>query len=119
MEADEWRVELGGPDAEAAQGPIVNMTTSSHNQRMKQVRIADLKARLSEYLRAVRAGESIAVLDRDTPVAQIIPVREPRALRVRKPASGSPPLHRIKVPKRPRLHVDIVDLLLEERQGQR
>ena len=53
---------------------------------MKQVRIADLKARLSEYLRAVRAGESIAVLDRDTPIAQLIPIRESRALRIQKPA---------------------------------
>jgi len=67
----------------------------------------------------VRAGESIAVLDRDTPVAQLIPVRDPRALRVRKPAAGSPPLYRIKVPKRARLNVDIVELLLEERQGHR
>ncbi|MGB7218319.1 MAG: type II toxin-antitoxin system prevent-host-death family antitoxin [Vicinamibacterales bacterium] len=86
---------------------------------MTQVRIADLKARLSEYLRAVRGGESIAVLDRDTPIAQLIPVRDPRALRVRKPAPGAVPLHRIKVPKRARLPVDIVALLLEERQGQR
>jgi prevent-host-death family protein len=95
------------------------MTTSGHNWTMKQVRIADLKARLSEHLRAVRAGESIAVLDRDTPIAQLIPIREPRTLRVRKPAPGSPPPHRIKVPKRAPLEVDIVELLLEERQGQR
>ena len=86
---------------------------------MKQVRIADLKARLSEYLRAVRGGESIAVLDRDTPVAQLIPVSELRALRVRKPPPGSLPPHRVKVPKRARLDVDIVQLLLEERQGHR
>ena len=86
---------------------------------MKQVRIADLKARLSEYLRAVRGGESIAVLDRDTPVAQLIPVREARALRVRKPAPGSLPPCRVKVPKRARLNVDIAELLLEERQGHR
>src|SRR4029079_15332563 len=42
---------------------------------MKSVRIAELKSRLSEYLRAVRRGETIAVLDRETPVAQIVPVR--------------------------------------------
>jgi len=86
---------------------------------MQQVRIADLKARLSEYLRAVRAGQSLAVLDRDTPVAQLIPIREARALRVQKPSPGAPPLHRIKVPKRARLNVDIVALLLDERQGHR
>ena len=95
------------------------MTTSSHNSIMKQVRIAELKARLSEYLRAVRAGESIAVLDRDTQIAQIVPVRERSALRVRKPARGAPPLNRVPVPKRAKLNVDVVELLLEERQGYR
>ena len=86
---------------------------------MKQVRIAELKARLSEYLRAVRGGETIAVLDRETPVAQIVPVRARTALRVRKPAPGAPPPHRVKVPKRAKLDVDVVQLLLEERQGLR
>jgi len=50
---------------------------------MKSVRIAELKSRLSEHLRAVRNGETIAVLDRETPVAQIVPVRERVALRIR------------------------------------
>jgi prevent-host-death family protein len=86
---------------------------------MKQVRIAELKARLSEYLRAVRRGESIAVLDRETPVAQIVPVPERLALRVRKPAPGTPPPNRVPLPKPAKLNVDIVQLLLEERQGHR
>jgi prevent-host-death family protein len=86
---------------------------------MKQVRIADLKARLSEYLRAVRRGETIAVLDRDTPVAQIIPIRDRAALRVRKPASDAPPPNRVRLPKPAKLNVDIVEFLLEERQGHR
>jgi prevent-host-death family protein len=86
---------------------------------MKQVRIADLKARLSEYLRAVRRGESIAVLDRDTPVAQIVPVRDRLSLRVRKPAPGTPAPNRVRRPKSAELDLDIVDLLLEERQGNR
>lgn len=86
---------------------------------MRQVRIAELKARLSEFLRAVRGGESITVLDRDTPIAQLIPVRERSALRVRKPARGTLPLNRVPVPKRAKLSVDVVQLLLEERQGHR
>ena len=86
---------------------------------MKQVRIADLKARLSEYLRAVRRGETIAVLDRETPIAQIIPVRDRAALRVRKPAPGTPAPNRVKLPKPAKLNVDIVQLLLDERQGSR
>jgi prevent-host-death family protein len=86
---------------------------------MKRVRIAELKARLSEYLRAVRGGESIAVLDRDTPIAQLIPVRERSALRIRKPVRGTLPPNRVPVPKRAKLNVDVVQLLLEERQRHR
>jgi prevent-host-death family protein len=95
------------------------MTICSHNMVMKQVRIAELKARLSEYLRAVRRGETIAVLDRDTPVAQIVPMRDRQALRVRKPAPGTPSPNRVRLPKPAKLNVDIVELLLEERQGHR
>ena len=96
------------------------MTNSSDNRTMKQVRIAELKARLSEYLRAVRGGETISVLDRDTPVAQIIPVRDRSALRIRKPAAGTPSPGRIPLPRRrTKLNIDVVQLLLEERQGNR
>ena len=50
---------------------------------MSDVRIADLKARLSEHLRTVRNGGTVTVLDRDTPVARIIPFVAP-ALEIRK-----------------------------------
>ena len=40
---------------------------------MKGVGIAELKARLSEHLRSVRKGRTLTVLDRDTPVARIVP----------------------------------------------
>jgi prevent-host-death family protein len=86
---------------------------------MKQVRIADLKARLSEHLRTVRNGETIAVLDRDTPVAHIVPIRMRTALRIRKPLPGARPLHQIPLPKPANLKIDIVTLLLEERQTRR
>lgn len=95
------------------------MTTSGHNKIMKQVRIAELKSRLSEYLRAVRGGETISVLDRQTPVARIVPVRGRLALSIRKPAPGAPPLNRVPLPAPARLKVDVVKLLLEERQGYR
>jgi prevent-host-death family protein len=86
---------------------------------MRQVRIAELKAKLSEYLRAVRRGETIAVFDRDTPVAQLVPVRPQSAPRVRRPAPGTPSPNRVPLPKPANLPIDVVDLLLEERQGQR
>jgi prevent-host-death family protein len=96
------------------------MTISGHNVPMKQVRIAELKSRLSEYIHAVERGETISVLHRETPVAQIVPIRKKPSLTIRKPAPGTPPLNRIAVPKpTAKYAVDIVDLLLEERQNHR
>jgi antitoxin (DNA-binding transcriptional repressor) of toxin-antitoxin stability system len=86
---------------------------------MKQVGIAELKSHLSRYLRAVRSGQSIAVMDRDTLVAHIVPVCTPAKLRLRKPAIGAPPLNRVPIPKPLRINVDVVELLLEERQRHR
>jgi prevent-host-death family protein len=86
---------------------------------MRQVRIAELKARLSEYLRAVRRGETIAVLDRETPVAQIVPVRDRATLRIRKPIPGTPPPNRVPLAKPLKVGIDVVKLLLEERQSHR
>ena len=98
---------------------VVNVAIYSHNVTMKQVGIAELKSRLSEYIRAVRRGETISVLDRETPVAQIVPVREKGALRIRKPALDAPPPNRVELPGPAALKMDVVDLLLEERQGHR
>jgi prevent-host-death family protein len=40
---------------------------------MNSVNIADLKNNLSRYLARVREGAELTVLDRDTPVARILP----------------------------------------------
>jgi prevent-host-death family protein len=67
---------------------------------MSKVGIADLKAHLSQHLRKVRGGRTLTVVDRDTPVAQIIPydagspleirrsTRRPSDLPLPPPASG-------------------------------
>jgi len=36
--------------------------------------IGDLKARLSEYLRRVKAGHEVVITDRGVPVAKVIPL---------------------------------------------
>ena len=41
---------------------------------MKSVNIAELKNRLSLYLKEVKAGEEILVRDRDRPIARIVPL---------------------------------------------
>ena len=87
---------------------------------MEAVRIADLKARLSEYLRAVRGGRTLTVLDRDTPIARIVPYETPgRLLKIRLPRPGAPPLSRVPLPPPLRLKIDILTLLAEERQPDR
>ncbi|MBI2358350.1 MAG: type II toxin-antitoxin system Phd/YefM family antitoxin [Deltaproteobacteria bacterium] len=43
---------------------------------MKQARVSDLKNQLSRYLDYVRNGETVLVLDRKVPVAELRPVTE-------------------------------------------
>lgn len=43
---------------------------------MEHAGIAEVKARLSEYLARVRAGEEIVVTDRGRPVARLTPMGE-------------------------------------------
>ena len=43
---------------------------------MKTAAVAQLKARLSSYLRQVRAGEEVLVTERGLPIARIVPVGE-------------------------------------------
>ncbi len=87
---------------------------------MNTVRIADLKSRLSEHLRKVRRGGSLTVLDRDTPIARIVPYEgDGASLKVRSPSPDAPKLQRVPLPPPLRLHRDIVKFLLEERQGER
>jgi prevent-host-death family protein len=46
---------------------------------MKSINIAELKNRLRFYLTKVEAGEEIVVRDGNTPVARIVPFRDPDA----------------------------------------
>ncbi len=87
---------------------------------MKKVKIADLKARLSEHLRQVRRGETYTVMDRETPIARLLPYgagAEP--LKIRKPRRRVPTLHDVRLPAPLKTDVDPVALLLEERQVER
>lgn len=79
---------------------------------MSDVRIADLKARLSEHLRTVRNGGTLTVLDRDTPVARIVPYAT-QPLEIRKAKRR---LRDLKLPPRPARRTDSVALLAEDRR---
>ena len=56
---------------------IDEVTTGNYFGCMKAVGVKQLKARLSEYLRAVKAGEIVLVTDRGEVVAELRPPREP------------------------------------------
>jgi len=79
---------------------------------MKGVGIADLKARLSEHLRLVRKGRSLTVLDRDTPVARIVPyAAEPVEIR-----RATRRLRDLVVPLPPSTPTDSLTVLLDDRR---
>ena len=95
---------------------------------MKSVNVAELKNRLSHYLRTVRRGESLLVRDRDRVIARIEPAGdraevvgeddrwladlEQRGILRR----GEGPVPPGFLAKRPRAKADVVGALLRERQ---
>ncbi|TNF72486.1 MAG: type II toxin-antitoxin system prevent-host-death family antitoxin [Acidobacteria bacterium] len=99
-----------------AETDLTIMTISDYHIVMSSIGIAELKARLSEHLRKVRRGESLTVLDRQTPIARIVPHgRGQGLLHIRKPAAGTPPPSQVPLPPSPAVDVDVVELLLEDR----
>jgi len=83
----------------------------------KSVKVAELKARLSAYLRAARRGHPVTVCDRDTPIARLVPYRAAGdALTVREPIRA---LHDVPLPPPLGRPVDSLAALLEERQPPR
>jgi prevent-host-death family protein len=82
---------------------------------MKQAMVSELKARLSDYLAAVRKGETIVVCDRKTPVARLIPYeKETDDLAIEEPSIPGHELMRRRA-VRLRKQVDVVKLLQEDR----
>lgn len=89
------------------------MTSHDYNMVMtRKVGIAELKAKLSEHLAAVRQGRTVTVLDRNTPIARIVPYgAEPLEIRkaTRRPSEVS-------LPPAPAAATDSLALLLDERR---
>ena len=79
-----------------------------------KVRIADLKAHLSEHLRAVRAGASLTILDRETPIATVVPIQRNEDRPRIRPATVK--WGRISFPKLGPMLIDPVEVLLEMRR---
>jgi len=96
------------------------MAISGHHVAMKSVGIAELKDGLSRYLRAVRRGGSLTVLDRETPVARILPYEpEGATLAVRGAVRAWADVVRTRPPPRLPVRTDSLGELLAERRGGR
>lgn len=91
---------------------LTDVTIDDYNQVMKRVGIADLKAHLSKHLRKVQRGHTLTVLDRDRPVARIVPYDAEAPLEVRR-ATRSP--RDLRLPPPPSKPTDSLTLLLEDR----
>ena len=86
---------------------------------MKKAKVAELKARLSEYLRFVRKGNEVTVYDRNEPIARVIPYASSGALVVREAVTRYRTLGEIPIPPFRKLPSDPVDILLEDRNSGR
>jgi prevent-host-death family protein len=98
------------------------MTPIGHDEVMKNteklsVQMADFKAHLSRYIRGVRQGHPLTLLDRHTPVAQVVPYAGTKGKLVSRPATRLP--DQVKFPAPLRKTVDVVRYAAEERQRYR
>lgn len=95
---------------------------------MEKATISQLKNRLSAYLKKVRAGDSILILDRDEPIARIERVEpkahpEDRLTRLERSgllrrSTDSLSLERLRTPV-PRPERSVVEALVDERREAR
>lgn len=88
------------------------MTRNDYDAVMSRVGIADLKAHLSEHLRKVRRGHTLTVVDRETPVARIVPYDADAPLEVRR-ATRKP--GELTLPPAPTRSTDSPAILLADR----
>lgn len=88
---------------------------------MKEARVAELKAKLSEYLRMVRKGQIVTVYDRNEPIARVVPYAPAGPLVVQEAVRKYPTLADIPLAPLPppaRLDVDPVEVLLQDRRSE-
>ena len=81
---------------------------------MKTVSVANLKSRLSHFLRLVRGGAEVVITSHDHPVGKLVPYREENGLRIIPATRPVSDFWKIKGVK-PLKPVDVVALLREDR----
>lgn len=83
-----------------------------------RVKIAELKSHLSEYLNKIRKGKQITVLDRNTPIALIIPfpTRPPSQVDCTEPEEDPSLLSKMKGKRFGKPNRTSLELLMEDRE---
>ncbi len=86
---------------------------------MRPANISTLKAQLTKYLRFARSGEEVMVLDRNAPIARIIPwtVDDRPRLSSRKPAASFQGLKALQEKPVKGPSTDSLAFLLEDRRS--
>ena len=103
---------------------IRTLTTCSLRDHKATANIAQIKARLSEYLRQVKGGSEVVITERGIPVARLVPLapderratREERLIRsgALRPPAG--PRQQLGSPKgKPGAGRDVLDILIADR----
>ncbi len=87
------------------------------HQPKDKVKIAEFKAHLSQYLRNVRAGHPLTLMDRETPIARVLPFTNEKEKLVIRHATLRP--DQVHFPPRVKKKIDILKYLAEERQSYR
>ncbi len=96
---------------------------------MKTATISEAKNNLSALLDRVRAGETVLILDRETPVARLEPIRSAteagqearlgkleREGKIRRGSGAPSPMVLRSLPARPASGADLLKALLDERE---
>ncbi len=81
------------------------------------VKISDFKAHLAKYLKQVKKGQEVEILDRGTPVARVVPFSlEETTAAIQAPTKRPEDLGKLKS-KVTSFTGEVMDILLEERQS--
>ena len=83
---------------------------------MKKANISTIKAELSKYLRYVKQGEEVIIMDREQAVAKMVPIVAPDQLRIIEPETDLKSIVAAWKGQRFDETTDIVDILADDRE---
>jgi prevent-host-death family protein len=86
------------------------------------VGIAELKAHLSEYVRAAQSGSEVIIKDRQTPVAKLVPIQQPPMIgEIRRATRSLAEVQRMlnARPPEPPIPREVFERILEEERADR